>query len=173
MLGPLKTYNITIGKHIPTNSKIKIEINLDKREYIHYESMEYELMDTLSISGGYSECSGQIADTLLEEFLNGNIELNMETTAFFNLLNIWKNYHLNDLTAGCKVQEDFLKTVEYSDYNEACDLLEQEGIYEVNGYKYGYRWLCRPIPIKSIVEFIKYLNGFIYRNTKMERLFSK
>lgn len=68
---------------------------------------------------------------------------------------IWKHWHLNGLNAGTPEQMAFInewkKTHEY-DYGDACKALQEAGLYEVRGIKYGYTWQYEPIPDEIIDE---------------------
>lgn len=77
------------------------------------------------------------------------------------MVEIWKEYHLNDMHAGTIRQEAELKkhvfpnnSVSY--YEWACEILKAANIYEViyegKPYRYGQAWLFRPIPDEIIEE---------------------
>ena len=77
------------------------------------------------------------------------------------IIEIWQEWHLNDMHAGTPEQEAYLKgkgLLGASKYEEACQALKEAGLYEVkyNGkpYKYGHDWLKREIP-QEIIEEIK------------------
>ncbi len=86
----------------------------------------------------------------------------------------WKNYHLNDLNAGTREQEQAIeewKQTHTYDYNTVCEYLKEIGIYEVpfygytisrkyNGesYRYGSEWVIELIP-EDVVEEIKAFIG--------------
>lgn len=82
---------------------------------------------------------------------------------FKEIYRLWKKYHLNDMHAGTKEQENALnEAVEAgkfpsrsaSYYTEHCEYLKSIGLYEVeyNGkpYRYGTGWICYDIPIEDI-----------------------
>lgn len=59
---------------------------------------------------------------------------------------VWKDWHLNDLTAGCEHQQ--IMGWKYEDHpSEACP---------VCGYKCGTAWKTRPLP-KAVIEFLEIL----------------
>lgn len=94
---------------------------------------------------------GQCLDDLIPFFKNNE--------RFNEIHRLWKSYHLNDMHAGDKVQEEYLKNNLKGryDYDKACELLEQAGLYEHNGYKYGHGWVYEPIPeddLKIIKDLI-------------------
>lgn len=70
---------------------------------------------------------------------------------FRTLYNLWKNWHLNDLTAGTTKQEQALNEARKSGkqlncYDDACKYLESIGLLSDDGYVYGTKWLYREIP---------------------------
>lgn len=105
-----------------------------------------------------------------------------ELPIFKEIYDLWKKYHLNDLHAGTKEQEDILKEAvktreleEYgANYKEKCDYLESkdmlydkkylvekkqaDGTIKRVAYKYGTGWLKEEIPegdllrIKSLIQ---------------------
>jgi hypothetical protein len=81
-------------------------------------------------------------------------------TAF---LDLWDEWHLNDMTAGSPDQEAYLKahpvTYKYpqSHYEEACKALAAVGLHPDNlGYHYGSAWLHRDVP-ENVLEALKAL----------------
>jgi len=77
---------------------------------------------------------------------------------------IWKDWHLNDLTAGSPKQEAFIRKYidegNSFDYKTVCGLMKEEGIYvdesfihEGKPYRYGTAWLKRELP-ESVVSFL-------------------
>lgn len=70
--------------------------------------------------------------------------------AALEFLAIWDRWHLNDLRAGTIKQgqaiQKFLDSGWRYDYTDACKKLEEIGLYEDRGYKYGHKWLYEPLP---------------------------
>lgn len=67
---------------------------------------------------------------------------------FLKIHGLWKRNHLNSMHAGDREQEALLKEAfagKRYDYDEACRLLKEAGIYEHNGYRYGSGWVYEPI----------------------------
>lgn len=94
---------------------------------------------------------GQCLDTLMPFF--------KDNERFSEIHRLWKSYHLNDMHAGDKAQEEYLKNhfVGRYDYSEACEALKQAGLYEHDGYEYGRGWVYEPIPeddLKIIKDLI-------------------
>ena len=69
-----------------------------------------------------------------------------------NIANWWRKYHMNDMHAGTKRQEDLLKYCKSHDYKEQCDFLEKHSMLFDNGYKYGTAWLKEEIPTEDLEE---------------------
>lgn len=72
-------------------------------------------------------------------------------------LSVWREWHLNKMTAGSPNQEAFLKEWRsehgWKGYEAECAALEEAGLlidsgFTVNGepYRYGSAWLDRPLP---------------------------
>ena len=101
-------------------------------------------------------CGGQCLDELLPYFKDNEL--------FMTIYRLWDNYHLNDLHAGTKEQEEAIHEHfgkhKYIDYNERVEYLKSVNLYEVpyNGemYKYGSGWISHSIP-KEDIEVIKEL----------------
>jgi hypothetical protein len=65
---------------------------------------------------------------------------------FDKLYRFWKLYHLNDLNPGLPIQMEALRDCPSKDYEERCKFLQDRGLFEVDGHKYGYEWHYQPIP---------------------------
>ena len=101
-------------------------------------------------------CCGQGLDVINEYRDRFNFDVR-DRYIFDTIYDMWKKYHLNDLTAGTPEQEAAIKEWKEAgnkyDYTNACRYLESIGLYEVeyhgleyNGmYKYGHAWLYTPI----------------------------
>lgn len=78
-------------------------------------------------------------------------------------LGVWKRWHLNDLTTGTPVQEEYLRAnpvsavYPVSRYEVECKALAAVGLNPdpSNGYVYGTSWLVEEVP----AEVIEYLAG--------------
>ena len=100
------------------------------------------------------DAGGQMVDEAASYFPENEIAQRLKE--------IWEKYHLNDLNAGTEKQSNCLD--EYKkvnpewryEYTAACTILEEVDLLEDSGYKYGSKWLVRPIP-ETIVEEIKEL----------------
>lgn len=106
-------------------------------------------------------CGGQCLDTIY------HFKKNNKT--FLEVYDLWKKYHLNDMHAGTKKQEDFLKKYHKEnnmpyDYTEDCKILEENNLLEdilPNGqkYKYGTGWLYEEIPEEDLQKIYKLLEN--------------
>lgn len=147
------------------SNEVEIDIELRNRDKaVHWETLEeIENVPELSICGGIwnsrhtdYETFGQCLDTI-KEYLPKNKQV-------ARIVEIWKEYHLNDLKAGTRKQTAFLNALEKQgweyEYNSACESLKQAGLYEDNGYKYGHGWLYQPIPDEIINEVKELINSF-------------
>jgi len=140
---------------------IEIELREEKRLIKDWElKNEYNKILTLSIVGdvvnrGKSIIFGQINDTIKKLLENdGFCCLFLKKEDIMKLLEIWKEYHLNDLIPGTKRQMEILKKYGIVDYETAVEILKQHNLYIDNGYKYGSGWLYKPIP-NEVIEFLK------------------
>lgn len=101
---------------------------------------------------------GQLLDELDKFKYLGGDEL------FRKIRRLWKKHHLNDMHAGTPEQEKYLKEHRTwrGDYDKDCALLKEAGLYEVEldgkPYRYGERWLYRPIPEEDLAEIRKLLS---------------
>jgi hypothetical protein len=98
------------------------------------------------------ECGGQCVDTVAAYF--------PEDAKAQRMLAIWREWHLNDMTAGSPAQNAHLKTLgAYQSYDWALMHLAAVGLnpdpnYRHNGkpYHYGSAWLKRELPADVVAE---------------------
>lgn len=185
-----KKYQMAEGGEIPFREKI----NLGKVDYEgrgrkinavdietkikdipkarHWDTLkEVKNVPVLSISGNvwnsrHSDIisGGQNYDTISELFpSNKKVQ---------RLVEIWKEYHLNDMKAGTKLQTEALNkwrkenNIKGWDYDQAVEHLKSVDLYKDKGYSYGSGWLYEPIPgevIKELKSLVADLNS-----TKMQ-----
>lgn len=135
----------------------------------------------LSISGvegpkknGNCEGScGQIYDTLKEDLtLNPQLE---HIKILDRFIEIWKEWHLNDMTAGSPAQEEWIKknkkeieedlknNYNLDHYTYVSERLQGVGLnpdknfmYKDNPYCYGHAWLFREVPTE-VLSFLQSL----------------
>jgi len=134
----------------------------NKRAKVHC-SIKYE-NGKLSISGvvgakkngNATGSSGQMYDSILENMENFNFAPEWDKIKAFQFVEYWKEWHLNDMTAGTPKPEAFIKESEKTnkyDYTLACEALKKANLYDDNGYKYGTAWLSKEIP-DNVIKFL-------------------
>lgn len=83
------------------------------------------------------------------------------------IMEIWDEWHLNDMNAGTVAQTAVLKGFKEAvkkatgkeprmDYDKQCAVLDAAGMLEDDGYKYGTAWLKRDVP-EDVLDFLKSL----------------
>jgi hypothetical protein len=112
---------------------------------------------TLSCIGEGSDYWGQCQQSIRKYI--PSFELNIPKEQLLRILEVWDEWHLNDMEAGTKLQEEILvkhygKKKRGYTYVDACNVLKKEGLYVDRGYKYGSAWLLRILP-EEIIEEIK------------------
>ena len=96
----------------------------------------------------YGQCREEIEKYIVEHREN-----------FHRIMEIWKEYHLNDMHAGTPKQEQFVKKYMENnpyDFETICEEMKKAGIYEDNGYRYGSAWLYEEIPSYILDEIFKW-----------------
>lgn len=151
------------GKSKSNEVDVKVEVRV-KEKARNWETLEeVENVPELSMSGGIwnnrktdTYTTGQMLDELPKLF-PGNSKIK-------RLVEIWEQYHLNDLRAGTKKQTEALNA--WADrpkgfsYTEDSEYLKSIGLYDDRGYKYGHGWLYQPLPESIIKETIEIANSF-------------
>ena len=137
---------------------LEMEIRTRENPCRHWETLE-EIKDAKVLSicgyGRWNSISfsygGQIQDTIRENLDNFR-KLYIPKDKILLILDIWDNWHLNDLQAGTRLQTEVLNVIQAErkekiiEYTWCCDILKQYGLYEDKGYKYGHGWLLKPLP---------------------------
>ncbi len=155
--------------HHPVTIKISLE-PIDKS----VKGTDLKTHDTglkLSISASEwnlsrSDCTqcGQMQDSLKREFQDRKLKLKsvVSDNDFRKLLDIWNEYHLNDIKAGTEKQLDLISqyrdSEKYADKDVFLDrpeaILKDHNANPDGDWKYGHGFLFRPIPASEI-KFIK------------------
>ena len=123
----------------PRGRKVRIEVNLTD-----------DGVFTASC-GGPTLYWGQCLDKAQKE-------LNIKNPIFKEIIRLWKLYHLNNMHAGDRVQEEVLKQCKDTDYKARCKFLAERNLLVHNGYRYGTDWLKYDIPtddLNKIKELLK------------------
>ena len=99
-----------LGKYFRKSTRcLQFEISLTEKNVIRYDTLQAVKLPVLSICA--SPRKGRYGDQCIERI----VELyrdrvpELELASFDRLVRIWREYHLNDLTAGTQVQELALK----------------------------------------------------------------
>jgi len=140
--------------------KIKLEIKeKDASGQLDWETLLpiNGIIKTVSITGelkdGYAKASGQIYNEL---------DLSKCPSQLQQICSAWETYHLNDIKAGTRDQEEYLNQFpRYEGYKWACDQLKDAGLYSDRGYVYGTRWLARQVSD----EEIRYITSLFFGGT--------
>ena len=119
------------------------------------ENIEIKLEDkgeglTLSITGHLEDSGGQNYDEIYNQYIVGNPEF-PKKAELARIIEIWKEYHLNDLTPGTPKQMEALKGKSLG-YEEAVEYLKTLKLDVDNGYSYGSAWLMTQIPNGIVAE---------------------
>lgn len=131
---------------------IKRKLSLDFGEYIEVELIKEEGGLNLSMSGTLKDSWGQNYDELYEQYVVENSEFTKKDK-LARLIEIWKQYHLNELTPGTPKQMELLKDKDLG-YTEAVDYLKAFDLNIDNGYAYGSAWLRTEIPQDIVDEVV-------------------
>ena len=105
----------------------------------------------LSITGKNPDSCGQIIESVRAEF--GHLP------AVALLCHYWERWHLNDMQAGLPVQMDYLRAFPPAPkdcdwYTSACESLRAANLYEVDGYKFGAKWIREDVPA-HVLEWLR------------------
>ena len=107
-------------------------------------------------------CGGQAFDDVL-----ATVPGLKDNEVYMKLYKLWKEYHLNDLHAGTMKQEGYLRAYEKwhgvkldaNNYDKACEVLKEAGLFEDEGVKYGHSWVTWEIPGPAVEEIKELLGG--------------
>jgi len=136
------------------NYKIIITLDIKERKGKSYLNPNEEITGhVISFTGdirfkNYS-ASGQINDIIKQEIFP---IANKEHLYDLMLISyIWDEWHLNDTIPGTIKQ---MKHVKRGKYTTAKKILNEVGLLNDNGYKYGSKWLFNPAP-NYIIDLLK------------------
>ena len=143
-----KTFKFKYGKY-----KIEAEASFAKGVFSASVWLE---------EGGNFLCGGQAFDDVLATVPGLNND-----AVYMKLYKLWKVYHLNDLHAGTMKQEGYLRAYEQwygvkldaNNYDKACEVLKEAGLFEDEGVKYGHSWVKWEIPGEAVAEIKELLGG--------------
>ena len=129
---------------------IKKKLKLEGIENIEIKLEDKKKGLTLSIIGHLKDSSGQNYDEIYNQYIVGNPEF-PKKAELARIIEIWKEYHLNDLTPGTPKQMEALKGKSLG-YKEAVEYLKTLKLDVDNGYSYGSAWLMTQIPHNIVAE---------------------
>ena len=132
-----------------------------------YVKITIQLFDgNLSITGSCKSSSGQNYDEIMELVINNQINYvdGWGAERLTNLCRIWERWHMNDMRPGDAVQMEAIRTgkseiariiatKELDWYSATCYYLKSLGLYEHDGYKFGYGWKREELP-QEVIDFI-------------------
>jgi hypothetical protein len=106
-------------------------------------------------SGDCAGGCGQIHPLKLDELNKGWTQDMID-----HLNHLWERWHLNDMRAGDSAQESLIREAKQAGwepnprdiYHSTCLLLEQNGLLEHNGYRYGTRWKTEEVPANILED---------------------
>ena len=147
-------------KFITKTQVINLSMKLEPKQGKNYTTLKQGTYDVLSISGSVKDKSpsgrGRPSDNSWGQVYDS---IKSPTPQLRKIIKIWKQYHLNDLTAGTKKQEDALKRAGIkggaSDFDNAVNYLKNHNLSPDRGYSYGGGWLIKPIPSSVKKEIIR------------------
>ena len=142
-------------------SALYVQVETTWQEGRH-QTTEHQWVDglwRLSIQGevqrsGHPMAFGQTIDVLQDIISRGYPSPLYPTRRLVMLRDLWRDWHLNDMDAGCAhqavVYEDLAGRRPSLDLTEPCPL---------TGYRYGTAWLARPLT-EAVLADLKTLEGF-------------
>lgn len=149
---------VLIGR-TPDGSRVRVTVELkdlhggwdiDTTETV--EHAEIGPFRRLSISAlGYSkhrrvaDSAGQIIDMAELVAHGGEVASGLRRQDVARLVEIWREWHLNDMTAGCAHQTPPVGST-------LSERLDQTPPCPVTGYRFGSKWLVRPLPEALVTE---------------------
>lgn len=112
---------------------------------------------------------GQINSIIQENLEDITPSQGWDKLKICQFINIWDQWHLNDMIAGSPRQEAYLKlnpvSYEYpqSHYKVACEVLKKAGLnpdteylHNSKPYSYGHAWLFKEVP-QDVIEWLNNL----------------
>jgi hypothetical protein len=154
LIGIAKDY----GKVVLEVELTKMQEYKDRRNWEDLCRVNPEEAIEFTISGHYRGGCGQIYDSIPQMEWK---ELMIPQKTLDQLLDVWRNYHLNGMKSGTRIQSEFLQFakscphLKWNDhYDMCCHLLRQHSLLIDRGYQYGHAWLYAPLP-KEVIQFIQ------------------
>lgn len=140
-----------VGKLDGNGVSLKLEIEKKNQRKTTIEHKEVDSYHTLSISGNIRNAGGgQIKDIIRK----GLHEYAIPKENLQRILEIWDEYHANDLQAGCTHQVEIPTNIE-----NWSELAAKQTKLCSSGYKYGSAWLLKELPVGLVEEVIGLFKG--------------
>lgn len=140
------------------------KFNFGKIDYNNNGKKDNLVTVSIKYEYGCFAASGNIWNRLGTDILSGGQNLDTikkyssqlkNRNTFYKIYNVWKSYHLNDLTPGSPKQMEFIKTHYKNNFNYdlVCNelakndlLFDKSYLYDGKPYRYGTAWLKTEIP---------------------------
>ena len=146
-----------------TACKVTVEIEIKQKAHPQKDLWLNEVQKPICLSihgdvkhGKSYVCGGQINDTL-EEALQEKAfkKLTIPEDTLRKLLEIWDQWHLNDLRAYCIHQKEFMPQ-HPEKFFYADNYKPEFAKCSKCGYRYGTAWLYEPLP-QDVINFLENL----------------
>jgi len=136
--------------------------------HIQYKDMKLSISGVVSPlkSGNCKGSCGQIYDEIIDNLDNFTYAKSWNKAKAFQFVEYWKEFHLNDMQAGCehqraekwediliddtkpRTQDNMAMWTSYKD-NKKQGLLSKP--CKICGYKYGSKWLKKEVPTNVLI----------------------
>lgn len=156
---PRATVKVELREKEPVSPKLSVDLEPVKRFTELSICCDYK--DTHGCEGG-----GQCLNTVCELF--------PEIAELQMLLPLWERWHLNGMKPGTRKQDAVLEQHRLKnpdwryDYDTACHVLRDAGLYIDADYNYGHAWLCELIP-DHVIAAIRSITERLAERVKSER----
>jgi hypothetical protein len=96
------------------------------------------------VDAGGGQCIGalKLVDAFAKPGERGTTPSGWDAGKRDRLVDLWENWHLNDMIAGCAHQE---VVYEENDWGRKVPSIELTKPCPITGYKYGSKWLVKPM----------------------------
>ena len=149
----------------------KFKIDLGKMDYnetgkyTHPVVLEVELREHDKLKNGELSICGEVwlpsrRDITVGGQCYDSIDPNLLQPEYRELCQevreVWERWHLNDMRVGNQVQMDALRAAglfKGSSYEVQSEYLKSEGLYDVNGEKFGHAWYKEELP-QEVLELL-------------------
>ena len=152
--GKTKTNSVILTLEIKENKAKEGKFNTDLEPVGDYKSVSI-VGEIWRANKADIACGGQCYDEILHLFSkNAKVQ---------RIVELWKEWHLNDFRAGTKKQSEILNNsgINFGDYLAAgfdsyykyqCEVLRKNNILYDRAYEFGHNWLIEPLPENIEIE---------------------